>query len=71
MVDNWQKFDSWIHTQKILILIIAILVFYPILYFLFYPNIGAVGILVMFFIFLIIITFLIKIWGKVKFKDES
>ncbi len=71
MVDTWQKFDTWFHTQKILLLIVAIAIFFPIVYFLLYPNIGAIGSIVIYFVFLIIVAFLLRIWGNNKFKEKS
>ena len=71
MVDTWQKFDTWIHTKKMILFIFSIMLFFPILYFLIYPNIGIVGSIVIYFAFLMIVAFLIRIWGNSKFEEES
>ena len=66
MEDNWNKFNTWIHTKKMLLLIFAILVFFPIAYFLVYPNIGAFASIVIYFIYLIVVAILIRLWLKEK-----
>lgn len=71
MIDNWKKFDTGIHTQKGVLLIVAILIFFPVFYFFLYPNIGTVESIVTYFVFLIIAAFLIRIWGKRKFEEKS
>lgn len=71
MIDTWQKFDTWVHTQKMLLLIVAIAVFYPVVFFLFYPIFGAIGSIVLFFVYLIVIAIPIRLWGKRKFDEEE
>jgi|GEM_PF-6760319 len=66
MVDTWKKFDTWAHVKKMLFLIFAVVVFFPILYCVILPIIGAVASIVLFFVFLIVISFLIRIWAKGK-----
>ena len=45
--------------------------FFPIVYFFLYPNIGAIGSIVIYFVFLIIVAFLLRIWGNNKFEEKS
>ena len=71
MVDTWRKFDSWIHTKKMLLLIVAIAVFFPIVYLLLYPLIGTAVSIVIYLVYLIVVAFLIRNWGKRKFEEES
>jgi len=71
MFDTWKKFDTWVHTQKVLLLIVAIAVFYPVLFFLLYPNIGAMPSIVLFFVYLIVIAIPIRIWGNRKLDEEG
>jgi len=66
MVDNWNKFNTWVHVKKMLILIFAILIFLPLFYFLLYPNIGFIVSMVIFFVYLLVVAFLIRIWAKGK-----
>jgi len=68
MSDNWEKFDTWTHVKKMLLLIFAIAVFFPIFYFLLLPNIGAIGSIVVYLVFLLVVGFLIRIWGKKKLE---
>ncbi len=68
MIDTWKKFDTWVHVQKMLLLIVAIGIFFPIIYFLIYPQIGAIISILIFFVFLLSIALLIRIWGKDKFE---
>jgi len=69
MVDTWQNFSTWNHTKKILILILAIVIFFPIDYFLFYPHIGAVWSIVAYFAYLIVVAILIRQWAHKKFGE--
>ena len=68
--DTWEMF-TWINIQKMLLLIVAIAVFFPVVYFLYYPNIGAFGSIIIYFAFLILVALLIRKWGKEKFKEKS
>ena len=68
MSDTWKKFDNWTHVQKMLLLILAIAVFFPIIYFIFLPIIGAVVSIVVYLVLLLVIGFLIRIWGKEKLE---
>jgi hypothetical protein len=71
MFDSWKKFDTWVHTQKVLLLIVAIVVFYPVFFFLFYPNLGFIRSIVLFFVYLIIVAIPIRIWGKRELDKED
>jgi hypothetical protein len=66
MNNTWNKFNTWAHVKKMLFLIFAVVVFFPILYCVILPIIGAVASIVLFFVFLIVISFLIRIWAKGK-----
>jgi len=69
MVDTWRKFDTWVHTQKMLLLIVALVVFFPVSWYLLLPNIGNIGSVVIYFVYLIIVSLLIRNWGKRKFEE--
>ena len=71
MVDTWEKFGNWVHTQKMLLLIVAIVVFFPVAWYLLLPNIGNIGSVVIYFVYLIIVSLLIRNWGKRRLEEES
>lgn len=60
MSDTWQKFNTWSHTKKMLILILAIAIFFPIDYFLLFPYAGAIWSIVAYFVYLIIMAILVR-----------
>ena len=65
-----KELNKWSNTLKAIILVIAIAVFSPILYFLIYPQIGSALSIVIYFIYLFIIAIFIRF---INFKklDES
>lgn len=63
MVDTWQNFNTWNHTKKILILMLAIVIFLAVDYFFFYPHIGAAWSIAAYFVYLIIVAILIRHWA--------
>ena len=68
MDDTWTKFNTWIHVKEMLILIFAILIFVPVIYFLLYPTIGIISSMVIYFAYLIVVALLIGLWAKKKLE---
>ena len=56
---------------KVGLLLIAIVLFLPIEVYLIYPLIGALGTLVLYFVYLFIIAFLIRRWSYKRFGNEE
>jgi hypothetical protein len=54
--------------QKMILLIFAIVVFIPVFYVLLHTNIGTTGSFVVYFIYLLIIGYFIRNWGKKKLE---
>jgi len=66
MVDSWQKFNTWVNVKKMILLIVAIAIIFLMCSYIIVPLFGATIGFVMFFVFLLIAAFLIRIWGKGK-----
>ena len=64
MSNSWSKFKTWIYTKKMIILIIAIILFFPVLQLVIYPIIGPLKSIIIYFLYLIIIAILIRVFIK-------
>lgn len=64
MSDIWEKLDTWVHVKKAIALIVAMVLFFPIDYFLLLPIIGNTSSILIYVIFLFIVGYIIRI--KIK-----
>ena len=71
VINPKKKLNTWSNTLKILILGVSVAVFFPIVYFLIYPIIGALWSLVIYFVYLFINAFLVRVWSYKKFGKEE
>ena len=64
------ELDKWSNTAKGVLLILAIVIFLPIFYVLYY-SIGAIGSAIVYSVYLIIIAILIYIWANKRYGKEK
>ena len=66
-----RELDKKSNTVKAILLILAIVVFFPIVYFLIYPSVGGIVSLVIFLVYVVVIAVLIRGWSYKKFGKEE
>jgi uncharacterized membrane protein (DUF2068 family) len=71
VINPKKKLNTWSNTLKLIFLIIAILIFYPIEFYLILPNIGIIENFVIFIVYLFIVVILIRRWSFKRYGKEE
>jgi len=68
MSEIWEKLDTWIHVKKAIILLVAIILFYPLVYLILIPIIGIYSSIIIYFLYLFFVGYIIRV--KIREEDK-
>jgi hypothetical protein len=71
VINPKKKLNTWSNTIKLILLIIAILLFYPVEFYLIFPIFGIIQGIVIFYIYLFIVAILIRKWSFNRYGKEE